>query len=310
MKLLKYVQRKSALGDVLWIEPVIRKLAAEYAKVVVITPFIDLFRNYPLKNVSFKKEYNPFEKLLREISRVFFKSAGFLNLGGAYEKSPMMHIARAYFIKAGYPCEPLSYPQLFVSPDEMKKAPTTPYILLHVQADSSQKNMRAIHCVDWTRIRERVEKAGLEAIGICKDAKEKTFYTRAINPDLRELIAYISGCVFFIGLDSGPSHIAVAFHRPALVFFGSVTPEYRLLLDDFAGKIMQKPCAYAGCYHRAADWSDRKCTIVGDTGTPPCCTFTTSEVLAVVESFINGSHWQNSRRKEAAIQPTSHSRTT
>jgi len=53
----------------------------------------------------------------------------------------MMHIARAYFIKAGYPDEPLSNPQLHVSADEMKKTPTTPYIITHLQANSSQKTL-------------------------------------------------------------------------------------------------------------------------------------------------------------------------
>ena len=290
MKLFKYIQRKTALGDVLWIEPIIRKLAAEYVKVIVITPLIDVFRNYPLKNVTFKKEFNPLEKIMRELSRVFFKNAGFLNLVWAYERSPMMHIARAYFIKAGYPEEPLSYPRLYVTADEIKKAPVTPYILIHLHPDSSQKNYRTIHGVDWKCIKEYAERRGFEVIGIGNDAQENTFYTHVINPNLRELIAYIHGCALFIGLDSGPSHIAAAFHRPALVFFGSVNPEYRLLLDNFTGKVMQKPCVYAGCYHSAAGWSERKCKIVGEEGGPPCCTFTTSEVITAVESLINGKY--------------------
>jgi ADP-heptose:LPS heptosyltransferase len=290
VKLFKYVQRKAALGDVLWIEPVIRKLAAEYTKVIVVTPFMEVFRNYPLKNVTFKKEYNPLEKIIREISRVFFKSAGFLNLGGVYETSPMMHIARAYFIKAGYPEEPLSNPQLHLSADEMKKLPVTPYIVMHLQAYSSQKKNRSVHGVDWKRIKEHVESRGLRVIGIGNHTQENAFSTQFVNPTLRELIAYIRGCVFFIGLDSGPSHIAAAFNRPALVFFGSVTPEYRLLLDRFTGKVMQKPCVYAGCYHSATDGSERKCKMVDAAGSPPCCTFTTSEVMSAVDSFIDGSY--------------------
>ncbi len=38
-----YLVRKRALGDVLWIEPVIRALAAKHKKVVVVTLFNDLF---------------------------------------------------------------------------------------------------------------------------------------------------------------------------------------------------------------------------------------------------------------------------
>jgi ADP-heptose:LPS heptosyltransferase len=295
VKLFKYIQRKAALGDVLWIEPVIRKLATEYAKVIVITPFMDVFRNYPLKNVIFKKEFNPLEKIMREISRVFFRNAGFLNLGGAYEALPKMHIARAYFIKAGYPEEPLSYPQLHVSADEMKKVPEAPYILMHLQTYSSKINYRSVHGVDWRCITEYMETRGFKVIGIGNGAQENALYTHVVNPTLRELIAYIRGCAFFIGLDSGPSHIAAAFHRPALVFFGSVTPEYRLLLECFTGKVLQNPCVYAGCYHSMAEWSEKKCKIVGVAGSPPCCTFTTNEVITVVESFISGAYERNNR---------------
>jgi hypothetical protein len=289
VKLIKYIQRKAALGDVLWIEPVVRKLAADYAKVIVVSPLSDLFRNYPLKNVIFKKDYNHFEKIVREISRIFFASAGFLNLGGAYEASPSMHILRAYLNKAGYPQEPLSYPRLYLSREEREKAPATPYVLMHVQALSSRRNFRSVHGVDWRRVKEYLEGKGFEAIGIGNDARQRLWYTRYVNPTLRELIAYVSGCAFFIGIDSGPSHIAAALRRPALVFFGSVNPRYRLLLDDFAGKVLQKPCAYAGCYHAADGGTEGRCKIVGDAGCPPCCTFTTSEVLAAVKSFVNAA---------------------
>ena len=286
MKLFKYIQRKAALGDVLWIEPVVRKLAADYAKVIVVSPLSDLYRNYPLKNVAFKKDYNPFEKIVREISRFFFRSAGFLNLGGAYEASPSTHILRAYLNKAGYPQEPLSYPRLYLSREEREKAPATPYVLMHLQAPSSRKNFRSIHGVDWRRVKEYLEGSGFEAIGIGNDARDRSCYTRFVDPTLRELIAYVNGCAFFIGLDSGPSHIAASLRRPAIVFFGSVNPHYRLL-DGFSGKVLQKPCAYAGCYHAAEGGPQGRCKIVGEAGCPPCCAFTTSEVLAAVESLMN-----------------------
>jgi ADP-heptose:LPS heptosyltransferase len=284
LKLIKFVQRKRALGDVLWIEPVLRLLARDYRFVVVNTLYADLFKNYPLKNVYFRKNQHPLIKIVREISKALFRSAGFLDLDNVYEKSPGIHILQAYFIAAGYPNETLTYPKIYpsVMHDNIKRKKN---VVIHLSASSNQKNYRTIEGVDWIRIKNYFESCNIHVIGISDELSHENYYSEIVSPTIQELITIIDNCDLFIGLDSGPSHIAASLKKKAIIFFGSVNPAYRHLMNEFTGKIIQNPCIYAGCYHEFFDSEKRKCLLVDDSVTAPCCRFTTEELLSAIESF-------------------------
>jgi ADP-heptose:LPS heptosyltransferase len=283
MRLFKFIQRKSALGDVLWTEPVVRRLAQDYYRVIVITPYADLFENYPLKNVLFRKKLHPLLKIVREISKALFGSSGFIDLDMVYERSPNMHILRAYFNKAGYPAEPLSCPKIYLSEKEMLHTETTRTVVLHLFPPSAQKNYRTIAGIDWILVKNYLEERNYRVIGITDSTTEGPLYTTSCNPALRELIVLIKKCSFFIGLDSGPSHIAAALKKPSIIFFGSVNPAYRHILEEFNGIIMQQKCPHAGCYHTTSEMIDRRCLLVDDTKPALCCTFTTQDLLTAIE---------------------------
>lgn len=283
MRLFKFIQRKSALGDVLWIEPVIRRLAKDYFRVIVITPYADLFENHPLSNVRFRKKLHPFLKIVREISKAFFGSVGFLDLGMVYEKSPKMHILQAYLNKAGYPTEPLSCPRIYLSEKEKQNSWTTRSVVLHITAPSANKNYRTIAGIDWISVRNYLEKKNYKVVGITDDSFTNPFYTTQCKPSIRELIVLIKKCSLFIGIDSGPSHIAAALKIPSIIFFGSVNPRFRHILGEFNGIILQQECPHAGCYHTFPESSERRCLLVGNSDLAPCCTFTTQELLAAIE---------------------------
>jgi hypothetical protein len=70
-KPLTYLIRKRALGDVLWIEPVIRQLATRHKRVIVHTRHNELFLNYPLANVIFREKLGLAEKLLWKLESLF-----------------------------------------------------------------------------------------------------------------------------------------------------------------------------------------------------------------------------------------------
>ena len=286
MRLVKFVQRKNALGDVLWIEPVVRRLARDYFRVVVVTPYAELFDNYPLKNVSFVKKLHPLLKVFREISRAILGSVGFLDLTMAYEKSPKKHILRAYLDHAGYPSEPLSYPKIYLSDRELALCEPSRTVVLHLSAPSARKNFRTVAGIDWVAVKHYLAEKRYQVIGITDSAVQSGFYHVQRNPSLRELIMLIHRCAFFIGLDSGPSHIAAALGKPAIIFFGSVNPEYLQILDKFNGIIMQKPCEYAGCFHSVKEMSQKKCRLVEAPQPAPCCIFTTQEIITAIERVI------------------------
>jgi ADP-heptose:LPS heptosyltransferase len=288
VRLIRFVQRKRALGDVLWIEPVVRRLARDCFRVVVVTPYTELFENYPLKNVVFVKKLHPLLKAVRETSKALFGGAGFLDLGGVYERSPRVHLLRAYLDYAGYPREPLSYPRIFLSDKGRAESGASRTVVMHLFPPSARQNYRTVVGVDWAEVKRRLGARGYRVVGIADDASHDAFYHERRDPALRELVALVNSCALFVGLDSGPSHIAAALGRPAVVFFGSVNPELRHLVDRFNGIMMRKPCEHAGCYHAAAGEEERRCLLAAPSEPAPCCLFSTREVLAAIERMLGG----------------------
>lgn len=97
-----YLIRKRQLGDVVWIEPIIRKLSNKYKKVVVFTKYNEIFNHNIYDNVVFKSELSIFEKLLIQFD-IFFHSSFFsINLDNSYEIDPKQHILHAYQKKLNF----------------------------------------------------------------------------------------------------------------------------------------------------------------------------------------------------------------
>jgi ADP-heptose:LPS heptosyltransferase len=99
------------------------------------------------------------------------------------------------------------------------------------------------------------------------------------------MIGIISGAAFFIGIDSGPSHMAAALNIPSLIFFGAVNPDFRHFRDLLRGRFLQQFCEYAGCYHESSE-SKPICRLVGNEGIPKCSLHTTEYVLNNIDLLI------------------------
>lgn len=286
-KFIVYVKRRMALGDVLWTEPVIRQLAKDYFKVVMLTPYFELFKNYPLKNVVFKNKLNKFDKyFLEKISPKRLNGKGLIRLDGAYEKNSKKHILDAYFEAAGYTNFQSSYPNLYLSEEEQKSPRSKPYVLLHIDPGSTTLNHRNAHGVEWNVITDHLLAKGFEPIFISNNSFGGQYGGKTISPSIRQLISYINSCKLFIGLDSGPANIAAALNKKSILFFGSVNPWFRHLKEYYHGIILQKPCEFAGCYHDMTDINTDSCRLVGNEGTPKCCRFSTNEVIRAIEASI------------------------
>jgi len=279
-----YIIRKKALGDVLWMEPVIALLAAEYRQIIVISHYYKIFDNYPLRNVSFRRKWNWIDKFyIKHLAPRFFKNYGVMQLDMAYENTPQMHVLRAYFTTAGYPNHALRYPVLYLSEKEKMVPRPNPYVLFHLDPPSTLLNYRNAHGIDWQTVIDHVFKLGFEPIVISDNNLGSKYGVKTIAPPLRELVSYINGCSMLIGLDSGPSQIAASLKKPTVIFFGSVNPWFRHLESGFNGVIMQKPCEFAGCYHEVIDHQGKTCQLVGDAGIPKCCNFSTMECIVAVD---------------------------
>ena len=278
-----YILRKKAMGDVLWIEPIIRNMAVKHKKVIVHTYFNDLFNNYPYPNVTFRNKLSLFEKIGRNLHL-----PNFISLDECYEKTPKMHILHAYQLRAHLPLTE-EYPQLYLDAAEQEQFKGTRYVVLHLEG-SSEKNYRKIYGVSWAEVIAFVKKAGYEVLYIGgQDAQADAAGAVYKRTSLREMIALLYHASLFIGIDSGPSHIATSFSIPSLLFFGAVTFDYRHFRHLFNGYLMQNDCQFAGCYHNVPDYRKAPqlvCRIVGDAGIPPCTSHSTAAVLQQVQQLI------------------------
>jgi len=99
------------------------------------------------------------------------------------------------------------------------------------------------------------------------------------------LIALINKCDLFIGIDSGPSHIATSLGKPALIFFGAVNPLLRHFPGKFQGSFLQQPCEFSGCYHEVISKSGQTCRLVGDSGIPKCSLHTNAYLLNAINNL-------------------------
>ncbi len=277
-----YIVRRRALGDVLWIEPVIRQMAAKVKKVIVYTKFAELFENYPLPNVEFRPSLSIFEKIIWKTERFLNTSLSFINLDMAYENKPRLHILKAYQQKASLP-ETEEYPRLYLSENEKSGewVQGKPYVVLHLES-FTDKNYRKVYGVDWKEVTGRLSAMGFVTILIGKEpgTMEGAQY---IQTGLRGMISLISKASFFIGIDSGPSHIAASLGIPSLIFFGAVNPDLRHFRKFFKGYFLQQYCEYAGCYHEVKSILGPECRLVGNDGIPKCSLHTTAYVLEHID---------------------------
>jgi ADP-heptose:LPS heptosyltransferase len=280
-----YLIRYDGMGDVLWTEPLLEHLAQSGKTIIVVSHHNELFQNYPYQNVYFRRRLKKREKIWMFLESLFFGQSHFINLNDAYEKSPKQHFLQAYLQKANVTM-PLRYPQLFLS-DKEKLQPLVrgKYVILHLES-SNPKNYRRVYGIDWPTITENIHALGFEIIQIGKDTQPIPATRQIKTHSLRELINLIYHSHFFIGLDSGPSHIAACLQKPGLIFFGAVNPLFRHLPEFFKGLFLQQPCEYAGCYHEVIGTGQQTCRLVGNNGIPKCCLHTNDDVLNNVNMLI------------------------
>ena len=284
-----FIWRRSALGDVLWLEPVLDHLSNKYKRIIFYSDYPELFENYPNHNVQFKKSPKGF-------LRIFFKAEAFLhsklvllNLNDAYEKFPAMHFLNGYFKSLGISQYQLRYPKLYLTNAELNKFNNIGKFIVIAIETTDPQNYRQVYGVRWNNVVKYFHTQGFQVFITGKKIKD-TFGAVHIDTSIRELIALINAAKLFIGIDSGPSHVAAALRVPAIFFFGSVNPAYRHFLNQLNGIILQGECEYAGCYHKGKTSQKRICKLVGQSGEPKCCVQTTDTVLKAVESILSKQH--------------------
>lgn len=281
----KYLYRSAGMGDVLWTEPILRALAAKNKKVVLFTLFKDIFKDYPVPNVSVRDIPPGWYRAILKFKNRLSGNEVYHKLDGVYEASPKMHMLHAYQQYFSLPITD-EYPVIYLDKQEKKPVEGLPanYVVLHLDPNA-KLNYRKIYGVDWNEIVSYLKSKNFEVV-ITGDNPELLAGTTVFNGSLRQLMQLIYNSRFFIGVDSGPSHIAASLKKPALIFFGSVNPEFRHFPELFRGFFLQQPCEYAGCYHEVISGKGQSCRLVGDEGIPKCSLHTTQYVREHIDLLL------------------------
>jgi ADP-heptose:LPS heptosyltransferase len=278
-----FLIRKRAIGDVLWIEPVIRQLSLNYKNVNVHTKYNELFYNYPLPNVNFIDSLNLFHKIFLRIHRFFNWQFKYIDLDNAYEALPNMHILHAYQTKA-HQSHTIEYPQIYLPTPNAGLIPEYEYIVLHLESHST-RNYRNVYGIDWDRVSDYFQKKGIRIIQI-GIRPQNIRGTKFVQTSIIEMMQLINYSKFFIGIDSGPSHIAASLKKRSLIFFGAINPWYRHFETLFTGIIMQSSCEHLPCYHVANIVNGPICRLVGNEGIPKCSVHNTEKLLFNIQKLL------------------------
>lgn len=283
MKKTKYLIRKRALGDVLWIEPIIRSLALKYKSLIVHTKYNELFDNYPLQNIKFKNKLSFIERFLILIEKRFNTSFISINLDGSYEKHPLIHFLNAYQLETGLP-QSREYPQIYLTEDEKKRTIEDPYIVLHIES-FSDKSYRQVYGINWNIVVSQLKAKGYKIfqVGLTDSS---IIGTQNIKTNIRELISLIYNCDLFIGIDSGPSHIASSLGVNSIIFFGGIDPFLRHFPELLNGIILKQACANFNCFHKGIDSDSFICKALTDEGIPKCCLFDTEYIISKINDRL------------------------
>lgn len=267
-------------------EPLIKSLAASYKRVVVVSKYIELFDNYPLNNVRFVTKLPLTAKVFYGLEKLFKVQLFFINLRDAYESNPAVHPLLAYFAKAKQAAT-FTYPSLYLSGAEKTKKITafSKYAVIHLDKYPDEQNFRNVHGIDWHDVASHIRGLGYDVVQVGK-REHRINGVEFLDTSLRDLIALINNCAFFIGPDSGPSHLAASLQKPALIMFGSVDPWLRHIKHQFNGIIMQGHCELAGCYHRQRA-REQICLIEGSgsKGPPKCSVHSTEEINRHIDTL-------------------------
>lgn len=262
------VHRTGAMGDVIMAEPLMERLHNDGYRVILdcLPQYYNLFEKH-----YFPIEYAPHLKEDLSGYRI-------INLDMAYEVEPKKLVLESYYKAAGITEYTLRNPRLNYKPTAETRL-FDDYIVLHV--DDTAMAHRNVHGVEWWRVVKFIEthtKYKVFQIGGMRDASIH------INTPTLEMLAYIiAGASYFIGVDSGPSHISMACGVKSIVFFGSVDPKYRY--PDMSNLwVMQNGCDRAGCYHQVLSETGQPCFY--NEKKPPCITHTTDDVILALNNFI------------------------
>lgn len=273
------VSRKAALGDVVMVEPVMRYFHDKGYRVVLDT--------LPQFHLLFLNHYFKVHKL-QEIDQRLLATAKFVNLDGTYEAEPELNHLEAYFKYTCITDTPLTKPQLTLGFELNKETKLFPKLAL-IHYDKRGQNSRNIFGIDWDAIAGHLIDLGYTVLQIGKGEHLPIKGARQINITNENFLCYVIGSAdIFLGCDSGPSNIAVAFNVPSIIFFGGVDAD--IVHPDLTNiEVMDNGicCEKPKCWHKSGAGATSGMPCIVNENLPPCVQFSTEKVILAIGNIIN-----------------------
>lgn len=244
------IVRANARGDVIQVTPILREIKKQYPNITidVLTKYPEIFENNP--NVN--KIRTDFEQDFKKYDRVYFLQ---------YELNPNLHVVDAYARCVGIEIQDYK-PEIFLTKEEIGWAAD------YLDKNNIRNNFVAVcaesswACREWTlyewsmlikKIKDSFDFQTVE-LGLngrfdkLPEIGEKSV-KQLFGLSFRQTAAIIKHSKFFVGVDGGLVHLAVALNKPTFGIFGIVDPNKKLP-DKWLPLATQHNGYSAGIMHR------------------------------------------------------------
>lgn len=281
------IKRTAAMGDVIMVEPVLEHFHKKGYKVVLdtLSQFNLIFIHHHYKI------YRP-----QEIDNRVWENAEYesYNLDMSYESKPSESRLKTYYEFCGVHDGELKNPKLSLPFNLDKKTKLfQKYCIIHLE--NKEQRARNVRGIDWNWVVAELKMKGYFVVQVGMDDSVTINGATKIKTLSENFLCYvIGGADLFIGIDSGPAHIASGFNVPSIIFFGNVNP--KVAYPDLSNKYVitnhekETPiCDKPYCWHSVVGGTTgAKCYI--DSDNPPCSIYKTEELVKAITNMSWSNH--------------------
>jgi len=234
------IRRSGSLGDVLMATPLPRLIREAWpeAHILVATRHPEAFADNPYVEAVISPEQ------AGECDYLY-------DLDGVYEGWPELSAWDAYVTRINTSSliritDERAVPEIYRR-EAVDGLPDGEFAVIHMQQTAWPG--RNVPARLWPGIASLVRDRGLTPVSIGLPAAPMDADLNLHNLTLPQLAYVIDRSSAFVGIDSAPFHVAQAFKKPAVVFFGAIDPNKRCLHDTLA-VVQQEHLDCLGCHHR------------------------------------------------------------
>ncbi len=233
----------NGIGDLISATLVIKKLSESYqAKITVLSPMPELFKNHPDVSDSFKFSSVDFDYFNSNyIVHNSFYNVGKKNERGIEIKHNRIDIRQFHAINLGFmlKADELS---CFYRPTEPRKNdifPKRKYVVIHPVSNWPSRTWNAIN---WMKLTTDLNELGFDVVSVGKDSSEKGFFnidkpvfnfeiSNGLNlmnkTSISDCWHLINEAVALVTMDSGLLHLAGTTDTYIIHLGSSISPQFR-----------------------------------------------------------------------------------